>query len=279
MHIVWFKRDLRVEDHAPLADAAAAGRVLALYIAEPAYWRLPDVSGRQWAPLAQSLEELDADLRTLGGRLTIRVGEAVEVFRSIAAETGAVAIHAHAETGNLWTFARDRAVRAWARAEGVAIHETPLGGVQRPLRSRNGWAKEWERRAAVPQIAAPEAPRWAEAETQALPTPLALGLDIPSGTQTGGRRAGLSALGGFLAQRGANYHKELSSPLTAYDSCSRLSLHLALGTLSTREVVQATRARLGELRGDDAPAAKTWRKALGAFDARLHWRCHFMQKL
>ncbi|MEM1313534.1 MAG: FAD-binding domain-containing protein [Pseudomonadota bacterium] len=279
VRLVWFKRDLRVEDHAPLAEAAAAGPVLALYIVEPEYWRQPDVSGRHWAPLAQSLEELDAALRALGGRLTLRIGEAVEVLRALHAETGFAAIHAHAETGNLWTYRRDRAVRAWVREAGVALHETPTGGVQRPLRSRDGWAKAWERRAALAQVSPPEVLRWASVDAQPLPHPERLGLSVPQGTQPGGRRAGLSALGSFLTERGARYHKELSSPVTAYDSCSRLSLHLALGTLSTREVVQATRARLADLRGEGGEAAGSWRKALGAFDARLHWRCHFMQKL
>ena len=33
--VVWFKRDLRVDDHAPLAHAAAHGPVLCLYVLEP----------------------------------------------------------------------------------------------------------------------------------------------------------------------------------------------------------------------------------------------------
>lgn len=32
---VWFKRDLRVDDHRPLVEAARRGPVLALYIHEP----------------------------------------------------------------------------------------------------------------------------------------------------------------------------------------------------------------------------------------------------
>jgi hypothetical protein len=38
-NIIWFKRDLRLQDHAPLAAAAMAGRVLPLYIIEPALWK------------------------------------------------------------------------------------------------------------------------------------------------------------------------------------------------------------------------------------------------
>ena len=39
MRVVWFKRDLRIEDHAPLAAAAAAGSVIPLYILEPELWQ------------------------------------------------------------------------------------------------------------------------------------------------------------------------------------------------------------------------------------------------
>jgi len=49
LNIVWFKRDLRVADHCPLAMAAAAGPVLPLYIAEPGLWAESDASARQWA--------------------------------------------------------------------------------------------------------------------------------------------------------------------------------------------------------------------------------------
>ena len=53
INLVWFKRDLRIHDHAPLvAAAAAAGPVLPLYIIEPenlalempSIWHDPDGS-------------------------------------------------------------------------------------------------------------------------------------------------------------------------------------------------------------------------------------------
>ncbi|MEL7216416.1 MAG: deoxyribodipyrimidine photo-lyase, partial [Pseudomonadota bacterium] len=71
LHIVWFKRDLRVADHAALAGAAAfaredGGAVLPLYVAEPGLWREPDMAGRHWAFIAESLEELQSQLAALG---------------------------------------------------------------------------------------------------------------------------------------------------------------------------------------------------------------------
>ena len=45
-NVLWFKRDLRITDHAALAAAAEAGPTLALYVVEPDYWALPDTSAR-----------------------------------------------------------------------------------------------------------------------------------------------------------------------------------------------------------------------------------------
>ena len=39
--VVWFKRDLRLHDHAPLAEAARRGPVLALHVQEPSLWASP----------------------------------------------------------------------------------------------------------------------------------------------------------------------------------------------------------------------------------------------
>ena len=61
--------------------------------------------------------------------------------------------------------------------------------------------------------------------------------------------------------------------LTAEQSCSRLSPHLAFGTLSIRTVHQATEAAI---QGSHDPALAY---ALRGFAGRLRWHCHFMQKL
>ncbi|MEM9643240.1 MAG: deoxyribodipyrimidine photo-lyase, partial [Pseudomonadota bacterium] len=52
MHIVWFKRDLRVQDNRALSAAAKYGPVLPLYVAEPEMWSERDMSARQWAFVA-----------------------------------------------------------------------------------------------------------------------------------------------------------------------------------------------------------------------------------
>lgn len=57
--LVWFKRDLRIDDHQPLYQAAKSGAVLPLYIIEPDYWQQSDVSRlRQKAALAAAFVKL-----------------------------------------------------------------------------------------------------------------------------------------------------------------------------------------------------------------------------
>jgi deoxyribodipyrimidine photo-lyase len=90
-----------------------------------------------------------------------------------------------------------------------------------------------------------------------------------------GRVAALETLDSFLHQRGQNYTREMSSPVTAEHACSRLSWYLAYGSLSMREVAQAAWARYREL----PPSEKAWAQSMRSFIARLHWHCHFVQKL
>ena len=281
LNVVWFKRDMRVADHLPLTLAASHGPVLPLYIAEPGYWSEPDVSARQWDFAAESLAELRHALAELGQPLCVLTGEAVSIFRHLHMEHGIAAVWSHQETGNAWTYARDRAVDGWAREAGVPWYELPAFGVIRRLRSRDGWAQRWDRLMAAPAAAPPVALLpLAGAWPSRIPSAAELGLssDPCPYRQRGGRQAALAALSSFLTVRGRNYRFEMSSPLTAFRSCSRLSPHLTWGTISMREVAQASHARLRELQRAD-PVCRDWRASIISFLGRQHWHCHFMQKL
>ena len=84
LRIVWFKRDLRVSDHAPLLHASR-GKVIPLYILEPGYWTLKDTSARQQDVLIAALRDLNAALSKLGAPLIVRQGDAVDVFKTLLA--------------------------------------------------------------------------------------------------------------------------------------------------------------------------------------------------
>jgi deoxyribodipyrimidine photo-lyase len=281
LQVVWFKRDLRIEDNAALAGAAARGPVLPLYMAEPELWRQPDVSARHWAFIAECLQELRDGLGALGVPLVIRSGDALDILDAIQKRHGIAALWSHEETGNGWTFARDKRVAAWCRANGIPWHQPRQNGVIRGLRVRGGWARAWDSFMALPVVETPPLSGTASFEPGAIPSARDLGLadDTCPERQPGGRRAGLARLNSFLDERGIDYRREMSSPLTGAESCSRLSPHLAFGTLSMREVAQAAFARMRALKSGAAPEARRWRASLTSFSGRLHWHCHFMQKL
>ena len=272
--VLWFKRDLRIHDHPALALAAREEAVVPLYIIEPEYWALPDTSGRQFAFLQESLADLQTALRSLGSDLVIRVGDAVTVLEDVHQAVGFDHLVSHEETGNAWTYARDRRVAAWARARSVRWHELPQSGVVRRLQARDGWAGQRNAFIARVQAAAPKALPPCDLPSDPVPTLCAP--DICPDRQPGGRNNALSLLGGFLTDRGQTYRRAMSSPLEGATACSRLSPHLALGTVTIREVAQATAARQREVKGGPRDG---WVGSLKSFQSRLAWRDHFMQKL
>ncbi len=279
MIVVWFKRDLRTHDHSALARAAAEGSVLPLYIVEPGLWQQADVSERQWLFATECLNDLDDELGRLGQRLVVRVGSAIDVFTDLHATHGISRLLSHEETGNAWTYARDLAVKDWCRARQIDWVELPQNGVFRAQRSRDGWAARWHQRMKTPLTPAPTALKPVAVASERLPLAADLGLkhDGCDDRQAGGRSAALATLESFLMQRGRPYRKAMSAPAAGAEHCSRLSPHLAWGSLSMREVAQATRLRREQL--DARPDTGEWRQSMRSFSSRLHWHCHFMQKL
>ena len=81
LNIIWFRRDLRVHDHAALASACAAGgQIVPLFIFEPNYWQRADTSERQFEFAVESLADLDRALRQRGSQLCLRSGVVTEVL-------------------------------------------------------------------------------------------------------------------------------------------------------------------------------------------------------
>ncbi|MEZ5955409.1 MAG: FAD-binding domain-containing protein [Hyphomonas sp.] len=279
VHVIWFKRDLRIHDHAALAAAlASGGPVLPLYIFEPGLWTQPESSRRQFDFLMESLTELDEALTGRGARLVVRTGTALDVFADLHRRHGLAAIHTHEETGLQWSFERDKAVRRWALQAGVSLREQDQSGIFRGLKDRDGWAARWDEAMSRPRLRAPEAIPMAAVPSGPWPIAEDFGLreDECPGRQKGGRTAGVELLRSFLAGRGRRYRKAMSSPAGAAEACSRLSPHLAFGTVSVREAVQAARRAKAayEVDGDT-----TYADSLDSFLARLQWRSHLMQKL
>lgn len=284
LQVLWFKKDLRWTDHAPLVQAAQAGPVLPLWVDEPEAWSQPDAATQHRRFAHECLAELDAWFRQRGAALRCFSGMVIDVLRCVHDRHGPFVLWSHEETGNGWSYARDLAVAQWCREQGVLWHELPCNGVVRRLRDRNVWSRVWTQRMAQPPLAAPGVLTVAAngelaAEAHGTATIDCRDADKPQ-RQHGGRSAAMALLDSFLAHRGQHYRSEMSSPLSAAESCSRLSAHFAWGTLSIRECAHAVWQRRSELL-----ALPTAERPLGAlaslhsFESRLHWHCHFIQKL
>ena len=280
INIVWYKRDLRVDDHAPLREATADDiPVLPLYVVESNYWRQKFSSRRHWHFIYDCLVELRHQTAHLGQPLVIRVGDVIDVFGSLHQEFTIRGIYAHEECGNQWTYDRDKAVVHWCQRNNVPLHEYPHNGVVRRLKNRDQWARLRNKRMAQDTIHRPDTilpvSDIAEGDIPSVDHPM-FGEDLQGTVQTGGRHAALELLQSFLKIRSARYIQNIAKPGLAEQYCSRLSAHLTWGSLSVREVVKATNDHIRTQALDRG--VKQYR-GLSAFISRLSWRCHFMQKL
>ncbi|MBX9683957.1 MAG: DNA photolyase family protein [Hyphomicrobium sp.] len=92
--IVWFRDDLRLNDHRALAAAVETGApIIPVYVFD-------DVTANPWAMgaasrwwLARSLAALSHDIETRGGRLILRRGAIADVLPALVEQTGATAVY------------------------------------------------------------------------------------------------------------------------------------------------------------------------------------------
>lgn len=283
--LVWFKRDLRIQDHKPLYTAVQNGAVLPLYIIEPSVIHAPDYDRRHYDFTVDCLIDLREQLRERGQPLIVRVGEVLDIFADLQEQFDIHAIHAHEETGNALTYDRDKSVIRWCREQNIPLIETPNNGVIRPLRDRDKRRDLWFEQISQPITPTPQKLIPLDIDVGDIPAWNALGICDEGilSREVGGEIEAHHVLYTFLQSRGATYHKDMSSPLTAPDSCSRLSAHLAYGTLSERQVYWALRDRRESLYIMPADMYASldgnFKLAMQAFESRIAWRDHFIQKL
>lgn len=252
--------------------------VLPLYVVEPNYWAQPFASARQWAFIRECLTELREALSTLGQPLIIRVGDVVDVLKKLSETYDVHTLHAHEESGNMWTFKRDLRVIDFCKSANIHYHEYPYNGIVRRLKSRDVWASIRNKRMAQPLMPIPR--HFADGGFETEPLPLVsnpmFGDDHYKTIQKGGRKAAEALLVSFLEDRSKDYLYTISKPGGAEHFSSRLSPYLTWGVLSAREVHKALKHRKATLSPQDK---KRFGRHLTAFTSRLSWRCHFIQKI
>lgn len=279
--IVWFRRDLRVHDHAALWHACQdAAQVIPLFILDPTHFAGREVGSLRVQFLLECLADLDASLRRRGSRLTLLLGRAEEVLPRFVRWTGAEAVYASADIERWSGQVRDRTLAQTAAAEGWQLRWFLNYYLQTEGEyDREAWHAAWTAhskeplyppppRVPTPSLALPaELPHF-----QRVPTLADLGLPPARTTLPGGETAARRRLEDFLSWRVEGYRRALPNPsLAEADGTSRLSPYLKFGCLSQRTAIQAARRRW-------LTASPAGRKSLEAWASRLRWRDHFIQK-
>ena len=267
--IVWLRdRDLRVHDHAPLLDAAAAGETIPLFVAEPGLFA--PVAARAQPHRVQflldALTELKLRLEILGSRLAFVEGDAAERIPELASAWRADRVVAH---GSVDPAARASDARVRAAGVRLDLHEGETLLPPGTIRTRAGgpfWVFTpfarafWETNAIGRPLPAPLSlppiPRGLPVDESPLPTLERLGIARNRLVQPGGERNAHARLALFLEDSLGAYRGDRDR--LDREGTSRLSADLRFGTISVRTVWDA----VAQLPGEGA----------AAFRRQLLWR-------
>lgn len=286
MHLLWFRRDLRLHDNEIVSLATRNDApVLPFFIIDPWFYQWADVGRSRVRFLFESLENLNTNLRKLGSQLLLFEGNSVEIIKNLTQELiqqgHQPKLYFNRDVQVEYGVSRDRDIVEFYQDSNLDIHLGLNNFIQSHER-RDEWFNEYY----TYQRQAPyETP-------DRITTPL-LKLQILQLKVTklraayqqffeaekvyfrGGETRAQSTLKTFLERRYQGYHWKLSRPwLSQRGATSQLSPHLAFGTISTRVVYQQTKARAQEL--TTYPKAEL---SLKAFRDRLRWHDSFTQRL
>ncbi|MDP5084304.1 MAG: DNA photolyase family protein [Yoonia sp.] len=260
--LLWFRRDLRLADHAALSAAVATGRpVIPVFILDDV------VEGLGAAPkirMGLAVAHFAQVLGDNGSRLILRKGHALDVLRKLIAETGAGAVY-WSRLYDPASKARDTDVKSALKADGIAARSfeghllfepwtvaTKTGGFYKVYTPMWNMVRGRDVPAALPAPATLPAPSaWPASdrlEDWRMAAAMGRGADILTRHCTVGEEAARDRLDSFIATRVHNYVKNRDLP--AVDGTSRLSENLTYGEISPRVCWHAGRRAREAGQGD-----------------------------
>ena len=278
--ILWFKKNLRISDNSALHKASEEQKIAAIYINDPDIINGDDFSSYHLDFIKESLLELEIIFKKNKSSLNVYNDKAINVLKKINETFTIRKIITHYETGNWVTFCRDKIITNYCKTNGIELLEYQSNGVVRNLSDRDGWSHLWNKEMIKDQIATPDVSGFLHLKAQSVHESFEkIKIEKKKYNKIffGGESHALKTLNSFLNDRGNYYSKEMSSPITAHKSCSRLSSYLAYGNISIKKVYQETKKRQTYLRENKIRTG--WLKSLSSFSSRLRWHCHFIQKL
>jgi deoxyribodipyrimidine photo-lyase len=293
--LYWIKKDIRLNDNTALMTALRQhSTVVPIFVLEASYLKSPETSVVHINATLEALNDLRNQFQEHNIEPLFLHGEVVPVFQKLFSLYPFGYIYSHEEVGNNRTYQRDKAAIKWCRTNGVILREFQHTGVVRRLKDRDTWTVKWRDFYSQKLEPVPSARQFQKMQTlsdwkslderfepntddfireEGAEELKLLQLQKVSETQA------LADLHDFMYRRGIAYRGGISSPNTALTAGSRLSVHLAFGTISGRYVYQKVNERITELRESGANDSGKWVGSLVSFKSRMHWRDHFMQRL
>jgi deoxyribodipyrimidine photo-lyase len=264
INIVWLKRDLRTQDHAPLHAAEQSNLPYAIiYLFEPSLINTPDTSARHLQFIYQSIAQMPLPVSLL-------YTNAVTFFTNALQQYTIANVFAHAESGTQITWDRDKAVTTLLQKHQCNFVQFKRDGIVRGIKNREGWDKQWYATMHTPVVQNSFTKNKYITFANNLPKHfLQIVQTKNNAVQPGGQNYAAQYLQSFTQQRGYNYSKHISKPLLSRTSCSRLSPYLAWGNVSVKQVYQIVL-----LHSKQTTAKSPFVNML----TRLKWHCHFIQK-
>ncbi len=245
--ILWYRRDLRVQDHPALAAAlAAADQVVPVFVVDDILLAGRWPTANRAGFMRESLVALSAELAARGAALRILRGRPLDVLPAFASETGAGDVFLTREA-TPYARSRDRSVAARLGQHGIEVHARSGLYVHEPdevvTRAGNPYTvfgpfrRAWDglpRRAVRPAPHRIPGPRRAVAdEVPDLGGPSARAALIPQP----GEPAARARLAAWVERRIDGY-ADRRNRLDADRGTSRLSQDLRFGLLSPVEVLE-----------------------------------------
>ena len=268
INIVWLKRDIRTQDHAPLQAAEDAGipyRIIFLF--EPDLITHPDTSIRHLQFQYHSLLDFNQRLKPFYRGANIFHANAVQVFKHLLANHEVKNVFSYQESGVQLTWNRDKAVAELLSGNGADWKEFQVNGVVRGIKNRDGWDKQWYVTINQPQIQNQFSKNKLEPFENPFPIDAELEKQLqeyPAQFQPAGETNAWRYLKSFVSGRGKSYNRHISKPTESRTSCGRISPYLAWGNISIKQAVQFI--------------VESDRKGFHGILTRLKWHCHFIQK-
>ena len=272
--LVWFRRDLRLHDNPALHAACSDADEIVPVAFVSSLDNGSEASGAREVFRLGSVACLDGELRRRGGYLVLLDGDAAEGLPALLHSARAQGMY-HERSWDPEARTTDQRVARAVREAGGVVCEFPGRTVHEPDALRTGagrpftvftpFYRAWSALPIEPPLPPPATLRCAEGLGRVR---FANGQVIASFAP--GEPAGRTALNAFVEQRLASYARKRD--MLAVDGTSRLSPHLAAGTISAREVVWTVQRAMESMGEGDRESARV-------FISEIAWRDFFYHVL